>query len=92
MSFLALNVLQLEEVYLCRKSPGKAGKRPGGADDAVAWHDDGERISSDGSAHRTRGGRPSNRSSDLLIAPCFSGTDGPQHSPYVFLKVRSAEE
>jgi hypothetical protein len=83
--------LEVEQVLLAFQAAAVAGEVTRGSDDAVAGHDDADRVASVGQADRPGGAGASDPLGELAVGPCFAVRDLPQSGPHDALK-RGADE
>jgi len=81
-----LPALEVEQVLLAFQAAAVAGEVTRGSDDAVAGHDDADRVASIGQADRPGGAGASDPLGELAVGPCFAVRDLPQSGPHGALK------
>jgi hypothetical protein len=86
-----LPALEVEQVLLALQAAAVTGQVTSGAHDAVAGHDDADRVASVGQADRPGGAGPSDPLGELAVGPRFAVRNLPQSGPHGALK-RSTDE
>jgi hypothetical protein len=81
------SVFQSEQVSLGWQSTGKSCELSLAADDAMAWHEDGNRVLPACRPHRTGGGGPIQRLGEVAIAHAASIRDLLQLPPDLLLEI-----
>lgn len=88
---LVLTVLEPQQLDLAFEAARITGQGAVAADDAVARHDDRNRVQADRCANRAGGRRAADRHGDLAVAAQHAGFDLEQRAPHLALERRAVQ-
>ena len=88
---IARRRLAPDQRLLAGRAPGIAAKPAALTDHPVAGNQHGDRVGSDGTRHRARGGRPADGGSNITIAGQRPGRNAQQRLPHLDLERRAAK-
>src|SRR5687768_1154633 len=86
-----LLLLQREQLFLARETPGVAAQPAVGAHGAMAGHYERDRVGAAGASHRAHRIGRAERPGDVLVRAGFAAGDAAQLVPHPALENRAAD-